>query len=152
MEIDKLIGPNQNSRPTENPSSPPPLLPSAMSYRLSTAVEDEVEHYVKRAWQRYDRHVTDSEAKQTILRYVHGEVCHNMERDRATRMGPKEDDTIHRLMHRAAELARYYEPDYRELGDSWEMSSTASAGSSGSHGSGLPEIRLHQRIADTVFQ
>ena len=54
--------------------------------------------------------------------------------------------------HRAAFLAQYYEPNYREIGDSWETGSTSSTGSggSGSHTS-IPEIRLTERTAQTVY-
>lgn len=54
--------------------------------------------------------------------------------------------------HRAAFLAQYYEPNYREINDQWETGSTASTGSggSGSHLS-IPEIRLNNKAASTVF-
>ena len=51
--------------------------------------------------------------------------------------------------HRAAFLAQYYEPNYREIGDSWETGSTSSTGS-GSHAS-IPEIKLNDRAAQTVY-
>jgi hypothetical protein len=55
--------------------------------------------------------------------------------------------------HRAAFLARYYEQGFREVGDAWETSSVASAGSRGSGASArsIPEISLGEPTAKTVY-
>ena len=68
-----------------------------------------------------------------------------------TGLGEHEDGSPWSSFRFATCLAQYYEANYREIGDAWEVGSTASTGSSGSRGSGVPEIRLEKRTAETVY-
>jgi len=53
--------------------------------------------------------------------------------------------------HRAAFLARYYEPNFKEVTDMMETGSTSSNGSGSSRASTLPDIKLEMRTANTVY-